>query len=66
MFYKAHLNNKEQPEKVYGFLARLGPIKVYRDELNGMSVLLSKTLKGPGRDVKGEQEENSRNHVHAF
>ena len=37
-----------------------------RGELNGMHVLLSRSQEGPGRAVKQEQEENSRNHVKSF
>ena len=40
--------------------------RMYRDELKGVYVFLSRTKSGPGRAVKQEQEENSRNHVHAF
>ena len=35
----------------------------YRDELKGLYVLLSRTQAGPGRTVKQEQEDISRNHV---
>ena len=34
--------------------------------LKGLNVLLSRTQAGPGRAVKQEQEENSRNHVRTF
>ena len=39
---------------------------MYRSELKGLFVLLSRTQAGPGRAVKQEQEENSRNHIQAF
>ena len=35
----------------------------YRDRLKGVQILLSSTQAGPGRKVKQEQEEISRNHV---
>ena len=35
----------------------------YRDRLKGVQVLLSNSQVGPGREVKQEQEEISRNHV---
>ena len=39
---------------------------LYRDRLKGVQILLSSTQEGPGRKVKQEQEEISRNHVQAF
>ena len=39
---------------------------LYRDRLKGMQILLSNSQAGPGRKVKQEQEEISRNHVQAF
>ena len=39
---------------------------VYRGGNKGLYVLLSRTQAGPGRTVKHEQEEISRNHVQAF
>ena len=44
----------------------IGSWMIYRVELKGPYVLLSETQAGPGRAVKQEQEENSRNHVQAF
>ena len=41
-------------------------LELYRGELKGLYVLLSRTQAGPGRAVKHEQDENSRNHVQAF
>ena len=38
----------------------------YRDLLKGVQILLSNSQSGPGRKVKQEQEEISRNHVQAF
>ena len=38
----------------------------YRGENKGLFVLLSRTQAGPGRTVKQEQEEISRNHVQTF
>ena len=38
----------------------------YRDRLKGVQILLSNSQAGPGRKVKQEQEEISRNHVQAF
>ena len=38
----------------------------YRDRLKGVHILLSNSQAGPGRKVKQEQEEISRNHVQAF
>ena len=35
----------------------------YRDRLKGLQILLSRTQAGPGRKVKQEQKETSRNHV---
>ena len=42
------------------------PEITYRGENKGLSVLLSRTQAGPGRTVKQEQEEISRNHVQTF
>ena len=39
---------------------------MYRDRLKGVQILLSNSQAGPGRKVKQEQEEISRNHVQAF
>ena len=36
---------------------------MYRDEINSLQILLSRTHAGPGRTVKQEQEEISPNHV---
>ena len=38
----------------------------YRDLLKGVQILLSNSQAGPGRTVKQEQEEISRNHVQEF
>ena len=38
----------------------------YRGENNGLFVLLSMIQAGPGRTVKQEQEQISRNHVQTF
>ena len=38
----------------------------YRAEKKSLQILLSSTQAGPGRKVKQEQEEISRNHVQAF
>ena len=38
----------------------------YRARNKGMQILLSNSQAGPGRTVKQEQEEISRNHVQAF
>ena len=38
----------------------------YREENKGSFVLLSRTQAGPGRTVKQDQEEISRNHVQTF
>ena len=35
----------------------------YRDEINSLQILLSRTQAGPGRTVKQEQEEISPNHA---
>ena len=40
--------------------------KVSVGEQKGLYVLLRRSQAGPGRAVKQEQEENSRNHVQAF
>ena len=40
--------------------------EMYRDRLKGVQILLSRTQARPGRTVKQEQEEISRNHVQAF
>ena len=42
------------------------PAYLYRGENKGLFVLLSRTLAGPGRTVKQEQQEISRNHVQTF
>ena len=39
---------------------------LYRDRLKGLHILLSNSQAGPGRKVKQEQEEISRNHVQDF
>ena len=39
---------------------------VYRGGNKGLFILLSRTQAGPGRTVKHEQEEISRNHVQTF
>ena len=36
---------------------------MYRDEIYSLQILLSRTQAGPGRTVKQEQEQTSRNHV---
>ena len=41
-------------------------MRLYRDRLKGVQILLSRTQAGPGRKVKQEQEEISANHVQAF
>ena len=41
-------------------------VGMYRDRLKGVQILLSNSQAGPGRTVKQEQEEISRNHVQAF
>ena len=41
-------------------------IGLYRDRLKSVQILLIRTQAGPGRAVKQEQEEHSRNHVQAF
>ena len=38
----------------------------YRGANKGLHVLLNRTQAGPGRTVKQEQDEISRNHVQAF
>ena len=38
----------------------------YRAEKKSLQILLSRTQAGPGRKVKQEQEEISRNHVQTF
>ena len=40
--------------------------KMHRDRLKGVQILLINSQAGPGRKVKQEQEEMSRNHVQAF
>ena len=40
--------------------------EIYRGGNKGLFVLLSRTQAGPGRTVKQEQEEISRNHVQTF
>ena len=42
------------------------PPKLYRGVNKGLYVWLSRTQAGPGRTVKQEQEEISRNHVQTF
>ena len=42
------------------------PPSLYRARNKGMLILLSNSQAGPGRTVKQEQEEISRNHVQAF
>ena len=47
-------------------LAMEGETFKYRAEKKSLQILLSSTQAGPGRKVKQEQEEISRNHVEAF
>ena len=42
------------------------PLRYYRAEKKSLQILLSRTQAGPGRKVKQEQEEISRNHVQTF
>ena len=44
----------------------IGICATYRDWLKGVQILLSNSQAGPGRTVKQEHEEISRNHVQAF
>ena len=39
---------------------------MYRARNKGMQILLSNSQAGPGRTVKQEQEDISRNHVQTF
>ena len=39
---------------------------IYRGPGKSMQIVLSNTQAGPGRTVKQEQQEISRNHVHTF
>ena len=39
---------------------------MYRDRLKNMQILLSRTQARPGRAVKQEKEQTSRNHLQAF
>ena len=48
------------------YVYELGLPVLYRGENKGLHVLLSRTHSGPGRTVKQEQEEISRNHVQAL
>ena len=41
-------------------------LRDYRARNKGLQILLSNSQAGPGRTVKQEQEEISRNHVQAF
>ena len=54
-------NAQERGEREYGVGER-----TYRSEKKSLQILLSRTKAGPGRKVKQEQEEISRNHVQAF
>ena len=47
-------------------IGRTAELLLYRDWLKGVQILLSNSQAGPGRKVKQEQEEISRNHVQAF
>ena len=47
-------------------IGRTAELLLYRDWLKGVHILLSNSQAGPGRTVKQEQEEISRNHEHAF
>ena len=40
--------------------------RIYRARNKGLQILLSNSHLGPGRKIKQEQEEISRNHVQAF
>ena len=52
--------------QLFHFLFQLHAACLYRGELKGLYVLLSRTQAGSGRAVKQQQEENSHNHVQAF
>ena len=41
-------------------------LDLYGDRLKEVHILLSNSQAGPGRTVKQEQEEISRNHIQAF
>ena len=55
-------------DHIHNFLSTIAalPVPMYRDRLKGVQILLSNSQAGPGRTVKQEQEEISRNHVQAF
>ena len=61
------LSGDEAMNVCFAFHFYLAQIKLsqrhYRGENKGLFVLLSRTLAGPGRTVKQEQEYISRNHV---
>ena len=48
------------------YVLRVVHVRIYRGVNKGLYVLLSRTQAGPGRTVKQEQEEISRNHVQTF
>ena len=57
------------PGPAWLLLSKTGPpfgLSLYRGANKGLFVLLSRTQAGPGRTVKQEQEEISRNHVQTF
>ena len=56
---KAQAFNKKEHVKIF----HQHCYTVYRAEKNSLKILLSSAQAGPGRKVKQEQEEISRNHV---
>ena len=53
--------------RVRGDVTIICPVTLhYRARNKGLHILLSNSQAGPGRNVKQEQEEISRNHVQAF
>ena len=55
-------------DHIHNFLSTIAalPVPMYRDRLKGVQILLSNSQAGPGRTVKQEQQEISRNHIQAF
>ena len=60
LFFIVHHQFSQQPS-LFGFF-----LTKYRGVNKGLYVLLSSTQAGPGRTVKQEQEEISRNRIQTF
>ena len=62
-----HFRSLTSAETMLGTLENCSlSLIMYRDRLKGVQISLSNSQAGPGRKLKQEQEEISRNHAQAF